>query len=149
LKSVNSERMVPIKEFFTGPGETVRKADELLVEIHIPVPAGGTSFFKLGRRKALTLSVANTSVHLIMDGKQCKEARICLGAMAPTPLRCLKAEAFIQGKDVDQKVISDCATEAVAESNPIDDQRATAWYRQKAAKALVTHALSQAAGIEY
>ena len=67
--------------------------------------------------------------------------------MAPTPLRCLKAEAFIQGKDVDGQVISDCAVEAVAESNPIDDQRATAWYRQKAAKALVERALTQAAGV--
>jgi CO/xanthine dehydrogenase FAD-binding subunit len=149
LKSSDAERMVPIKDFFTGPGETVRKANELLVEIHIPVPAGQTSFFKLGRRKALTLSVANASVHLVMDGKQCKDARICLGAMAPTPLRCLKAEAFIQGKDVDGNVISDCAAEAVAESNPIDDQRATAWYRQKAAKALVARALAQAAGVQY
>lgn len=149
LKSSDSERMVPVKDFFTGPGQTVRKANELLTEIHIPVPAGGTSFFKLGRRKALTLSVVNTGVQLIMDGKQCKEARICLGAMAPTPLRCVKAEAFIQGKDVDGKVLSDCAAEAVAESTPIDDQRATAWYRQKAGKALVTRALAQAAGIEY
>ena len=149
LKSSDSERTVPIQDFFTGPGKSVRKANELLIEIRIPVPAGQTSFFKLGRRKAMTLSVANTCVHLVMDGKQCKNARISLGAMAPTPLRCVKAEAFIQGKDVDAKVISDCAAEAVAESNPIDDQRATAWYRQKAGKALVARALAQAAGVEY
>ena len=149
LKSSDSERTVPIQDFFTGPGKSVRKANELLTEIRIPVPAGQTSFFKLGRRKAMTLSVANTCVHLVMDGKQCKNARISLGAMAPTPLRCVKAEAFIQGKNVDVKVISDCAAEAIAESNPIDDQRATAWYRQKAGKALVARALAQAAGVEY
>ena len=149
LKSSDSERTVHIQDFFTGPGKSVRKANELLIEIRIPVPAGQTSFFKLGRRKAMTLSVANTCVHLVMDGKQCKNARISLGAMAPTPLRCVKAEAFIQGKNVDVKVISDCAAEAVAESNPIDDQRATAWYRQKAGKALVARALAQAAGVEY
>ena len=149
LKSSDSERTVHIQDFFTGPGKSVRKANELLIEIRIPVPAGQTSFFKLGRRKAMTLSVANTCVHLVMDGNQCKNARISLGAMAPTPLRCVKAEAFIQGKDVDAKVISDCAAEAVAESNPIDDQRATAWYRQKAGKALVARALAQAAGVEY
>jgi carbon-monoxide dehydrogenase medium subunit len=149
LKSSDSERTVPIRNFFIGPGKSVRKENELLTEIHIPVPAGQTSFLKLGRRKALTLSVANTCVHLIMDGKQCRTAKISLGAMAPTPLRCLRAEAFIQGKHVDGKVISDCAAEAVAESNPIDDQRATAWYRQKAGKALVARALAQAAGVEY
>ncbi|MEE9610787.1 MAG: xanthine dehydrogenase family protein subunit M [Desulfatiglandales bacterium] len=147
LKSEKGDRVVAIKDFFTGPGETVRKPSELLTEISIPVPKGKTSFLKLGRRKALTLSVANTGVHLIMDGNRCEDARISLGAMAPTPLRCTRAEELIKGKAVDATLISECAAEAVNESSPIDDQRATAWYRKKAGKALVARALAKAAGI--
>ena len=147
LKSEKEDRVVAIKDFFTGPGQTVRKPTELLTEISIPIPKGKTSFLKLGRRKALTLSVANTGVHLIMDGNRCEDARISLGAMAPTPLRCTKAEELIKGKAVDATVISECAAEAVNESSPIDDQRATAWYRKKAGKALVARALAKAAGI--
>jgi carbon-monoxide dehydrogenase medium subunit len=147
LKSEKGDRVVAIKDFFTGPGETVRKPSELLTDISIPVPKGKTSFLKLGRRKALTLSVANTGVHLIMDGNKCEDARISLGAMAPTPLRCTRAEELIKGKAVDATVISECAAEAVNESSPIDDQRATAWYRKKAGKALVARALAKAAGI--
>ena len=147
LKSEKEDRVVAIKDFFTGPGQTVRKPTELLTEISIPIPKGKTSFLKLGRRKALTLSVANTGVHLIMDGNRCEDARISLGAMAPTPLRCPKAEELIKGKAVDATVISECAAEAVNESSPIDDQRATAWYRKKAGKALVARALAKAAGI--
>ncbi len=147
LKSEKEDRVVAIKDFFTGPGQTVRKPTELLTEISIPIPKGKTSFLKLGRRKALTLSVANTGVHLIMDGNRCEDARISLGAMAPTPLRCTRAEELIKGKAVDATLISECAAEAVNESSPIDDQRATAWYRKKAGKALVARALAKAAGI--
>ena len=147
LASAKGNRTVPISEFFTGPGETVRNPDELLQEIRVPVAAGNTAFLKLGRRKALTISVANTAVYLKMDGKKCGEARIALGAMAPTLLRCSKAEEMIKGKTLDTTAIGECAAQAVAESAPIDDQRGTAWYRMRAGEALVGRALAQAAGI--
>jgi len=148
VANAKGRRVVAIKDFFTGPGETVLKPDELLSEIHVPIPKGRTVFLKLGRRKAMTLSVANVAVHLVMDGKTCRNARIGLGSMAPTPLRCIKAEGLMEGKALDKTSIAECAARAVAECDPIDDQRATAWYRKKAAKALVARALAQAAGVE-
>jgi xanthine dehydrogenase FAD-binding subunit len=154
LKSANGERVVPINEFFTGPGETVLKPDELLVEIHISPVRGKTAFLKLGRRRAMTLSVVNVAVRLEMAKKRpgtfrtCNEARIALGAMAPTPLRCTKAEKMLKGKVLDKESMDECAAEAIAETSPVDDQRATAWYRKKAGAALVARALSQAAGIK-
>ncbi len=45
-------------------------------------------------------------------------------------------------------LIAQCATEAMAASKPIDDQRATAWYRKQAGTVLVARALAQAAGVE-
>ena len=148
LTGAGGERTVAIGDFFTGPGETVLKPDELIKEIIIPPYKGRTAFLKLGRRKAMTLSVVNAAVRLDMAEKKCTEARIAMGAMAPTPIRCLKAEEMINGKTLDETLISKCAAEAVAESNPIDDQRATAWYRRKAGATLVARALRKAAGIE-
>lgn len=148
LTGAGGKRTVAIKDFFTGSGETVLEPNELVTEIRIPPIKGKTVFLKLGRRKAMTLSVVNVAVHLHMAKKTCTEARIALGAMAPTPLRCLKAEEMLKDKVLDEALISNCAAEAVAESNPIDDQRATAWYRRKAGTALVAQALRQAAGIE-
>ena len=87
-------------------------------------------------------------VRLEMDGKVCKAARIALGSMAPTPLRCVKAEEMLVGKAVDAALVAQCAAAAVGESSPIDDVRATAWYRRKAGTALVAQALAQAAGLE-
>jgi len=102
----------------------------------------------LGRRKAMTLSVVNVAVRLDMTGKKCREARIAIGSVAPTPLRCIKAEEMLKGKVLDRALIAQCATEAMAESRPVDDQRASAWYRKQAGTVLVARALAQAAGIK-
>lgn len=146
LASVRGERAVPIKDFFTGPGETVRAADELIVEVQVPMLPGKAVFEKLGRRKAQVCSIVSAAVRLEMDGGVCKDARIVLGSMAPTPIRCSKAEAMLKGKALDAGLIAECAAQAIAESNPIDDQRATAWYRRQAGTALVGRALTRAAG---
>lgn len=147
LVSAGGERVVPVKDFFTGPQQTVRKPDELIVEIRVPLQAGKAAFQKLGRRKAQTCALASATARLEMDGKVCKDARIVLGSMAPTPIRCIKAEGMITGKELDEGLIAKCAAEAIAESSPIDDQRATAWYRKQAGKALVARAVAQAAGV--
>lgn len=148
LASTQGERIVPIAEFFTGPGQTVRKPNELIVELRVPLKGGATAYEKLGLRKAQTCSTASVALRLELDGGVCKDARIVMGSMAPTPLRCTKAEALLQGKKVDAALVEQAAAEAVGQTSPIDDQRATAWYRQKAGKALVARALAQAAGIQ-
>ena len=74
--------------------------------------------------------------------------KMVLGSMAPKPLRCVKAEALLVGKPVDAKLVAAAAAMAVGESSPIDDVRATAWYRQKAGTALMARALAKAAGLE-
>jgi CO/xanthine dehydrogenase FAD-binding subunit len=148
LQSASGQRVVALKDFFTGPGKSVMNPDELLIEVQVPLPVGSTAFQKLGRRKAMTLSVVNTGVKLSMEGKLCQGACISLGAMAPTPLRCTAAEELITGKELDAALIAQCAAAAVAAGSPIDDQRASAWYRTKAGTALVARALAQAAGID-
>lgn len=147
LVSAEGKRAVPVKDFFTGPQKTVRKPGELIVEIRVPLQAGKAVFEKLGLRKAQTCSLASAAARLEMDGKVCKAARIVLGSMAPTPIRCTKAEEMITGKELDEDLIARCAATAIGESSPIDDQRATAWYRKKAGTALVAKAVAKAAGV--
>jgi carbon-monoxide dehydrogenase medium subunit len=147
LVSQDGERVVPIAEFFTGPHETVRTPDELLTEVRIPAVDGQAAFIKLGRRKAHTLSVANAATRVVMDGARCADVRIAAGAVAPTPIRCVEAEDVIRGKDLTPELISESASQAVGECNPVDDERATAWYRRRVIKVLVERALKQASGV--
>jgi carbon-monoxide dehydrogenase medium subunit len=147
LRSNKGKRAVALKDFFRRPGQTVLRPGELIVEVSIPPPAGKTVFLKLGRRKAMTLSVVNVAVRLEMDGHKCKDARIAMGSVAPTPLRCPRAERLLKGQEVDKALIAQCSAEVMAACQPVDDQRATAWYRRQAGTVLVARALAQAAGL--
>lgn len=148
LASTEGKRVISVNDFFVGPGQTVLKSNELLMEIQVPPVSGKSVFLKLGRRKSMTLSVVNVAVRIDLEGGKCREARIALGSMAPTPIRCQNAEEMLIGKYIDKALIDQCADEAISACNPIDDQRATAWYRRKAGTALVNRALAQASGID-
>ena len=148
LVSQKKKRVVALKEFFKGPGQTLLQPGEMIKEISFPIPKGKTAFVKLGRRKALTLSVVNAAVRLEVNRKKCQEVRIALGSVAPIPLRCPKAEGLLTDQEVSRDLIEQCASEAMAASSPIDDQRASAWYRKKAGVAVVAKALAKAAGLE-
>ena len=148
LKSSTGERMVPLVDFFKGPGKTIIKPGELITEISIPLRRGKIVFLKLGRRKAMSLSVVNVAVRLEIRGGKCADARITVGGVAPTPLRCIAAEKLFRGEKIGPGLIRRCAKSAMAASRPVDDRRGSAWYRREAGTALIARALAMAGGIE-
>jgi CO/xanthine dehydrogenase FAD-binding subunit len=145
LRSEKETRMVALRDFFVGPGQTVIKPDELLTEISIRLPKGKSVFRKLGRRQSMSLSIVNAAVCLEMEGKICRKSRIALGSVAPTPIRCPEAEMMLANKEIGPELISKCAKEALVAAKPIDDQRAKAWYRIEAGTVLLRRALTEAA----
>ena len=58
-----------------------------------------------------------------------QDVKITLGAVAPTPIRARRAESFLCGKPVNDESIRKAAGEAVMESKPITDVRASRDYR--------------------
>lgn len=145
LVSKDGERVVAVEDFFTGPGETVLKSNELIQEVIVPVQENGASwaYRKLGKRRAQTLSVVSAAIYCPMDGGQCRGVRIALGAVAPTPMLASEASGLLEAKKLDDKLIEDAAKSAAGATNPIDDVRGTAWYRRRAAEALVKQLLGQ------
>jgi CO/xanthine dehydrogenase FAD-binding subunit len=57
--------------------------------------------------------------------------RLALGAVGPTPLRARRAEALLEGKALDAALAEAAARAAADEARPIDDVRASAWYRKE------------------
>ncbi len=147
LMSQKGTRVVALRDFFLGPGKTALHPDELLAEVAIPLPRGKGVFLKLGRRQAMSLSVVNVAVCLDMEGRICRKARVALGSVAPTPIRCPGAERMLLNREMDEELIGECAEEAMAVSKPVDDQRAKAWYRLQAGTVLLRRALLQAGGL--
>ena len=141
-------RVIALEKFFAGPKKNILQADEILVEIQVPVPAPrtGAHFLKKGRRNAMTLAVSNVAVlfSLAKDERTIDQARVALGAVAPVPLRAKQAEAILQGNAVSAALIDRAASSAADEIAPISDLRATAAYRREVSRVLVKRALEHA-----
>ncbi len=147
LVSPEGERVVALEEFFTGPGETVLKAGEILAEIQVPQqPANtGGAYLKLSRT-SVDLAVVGVGALVTLQGKGelCSEARIVLGAVAPTPLRAVKAEGVVKGKKIEDGLIEEVAGIASEEARPITDVRGSIYYRTEMVRVLTKRALRQA-----
>lgn len=147
LVGPKKERIVAVEEFFTGPGETVLKAGEILTEIQVPnQPAHtGGAYLRL-TRLSVDLAVVGVAALVTLEGKGglCKEARIALGAVAPTPIRAKKAEGVITGKKIEDGLIEEAAQIASEEARPITDVRGSAPYRTDIVRVLTKRAIGQA-----
>jgi CO/xanthine dehydrogenase FAD-binding subunit len=148
LLSEQGARRVPLDQFFSGVGRTVREPQELLVSIRCPLPAAAsaTAHRKLALRKASAISVVSAAAALTLDGHgRCAQARIALGAVAPTPIRAYEAEKALSGQPPTSEAIAEAARLAVEATSCIDDIRGCLAYRQRTAEVLVRRLLSEAA----
>lgn len=137
VKSAAATKTVAAEAFFVGPGKTILKPDEVLTEIVIPKGCGKASFRKLGRRKAETLSTVNAAAYVESKNGVCTAIRVAVGAVAPTVVRCGVVEEALLGKELTTENIEAAAKKVVETISPIDDIRASAWYRKKIAPVMV------------
>ena len=138
------QREIPIANFFRGANYMALNEDEVLLEIRIPrhPENTGSTFIKLRRQQtAIDMAVVNVAILLTCLQGRCEVARIALGAVAPIPLRALRAESVLAGKKLTERSVDEAAATAVEEVSPIGDIRATAAYRRKMVGILVRRAL--------
>jgi len=137
------ERRVAVEDFTTGPGRTVLERGELVVEFEVPAPAAHASdaYLRLIPRTEMDIAVVGAGVALTLDdGGTVTEARVALGAVAPTAIRVPDAEAALVGSRADDAALAAAAAAATAAASPIDDKRGTVAYRKKIAGVLTTRA---------
>ena len=145
----SGERTVPLEEFFIGPGRTILARDEIVVEISVPSPPPHTGkvYIKHGRRKAMELATVGVAVTLTLTHGLCQEARIVLGAVAPTPIRAAGSEDLLRGRYIDDQAVTEAARAAMATARPISDVRSSAEYRREMVGVLTARAIRQAADL--
>lgn len=142
--SNKGERIVPIEEFFVGPNENILEQNELLKEIQIPNVEDNMkgNYIKLSPRSKMEIAVVGVAALTSLKNNKFKEVRIALGAVAPTPIRAMKAESILKGEPVNEELIKKAAEMAARESKPIDDHRASAEYRKMMVEVLVKRAIN-------
>jgi carbon-monoxide dehydrogenase medium subunit len=148
LKSATTEREISVAEFFRGPGDTIIEPNELLVSIFVetPAPWSGGAYIKLGARKTLEISMVNVAVLLTLQGQQglIVDAKIALGAVAPTPVRAFAAEDYLIGRQPSAEVFREAGAIGVGMCEPITDHRGSMEYRCLMIETLTSRALNQA-----
>lgn len=146
LVSERGSRRVPIEDFITGVRETTCCRDELLAAVRWPVPSprSTSAFRKLALRKADAISVVSAAV-MVEPGEdgRCEQARIALGAVAPTPIRARAAEALLRGQPLTPDAIAEAARLAAEATCCVDDVRASAAYRKRVVAVLVRRLLEE------
>ena len=138
-------RRLPVDGFFTGPGRTQREAHELLTAVRVPLAPHGqvVRFYKTGTRPALDISTISIAFAARKDeAGRLHGVRLALGSVGPTPLRARRAEAMLEGAVLDAALAAQAASSAADEATPIDDVRATAWYRKELVRNMTRRVLA-------
>ncbi len=145
IKSLRGERTVDLDQFFIGPRKTVLGPDEMLFEIRLPAPSPNSRgvYLKLSPRHSMDLAVVGVAASGVLEGGVCKEIRIALGAVAPTPVRAPVAEGMLLGRKITPALIDEAAKNTVNQCTPIDDHRASQEYRCDMVYVLARRALTQ------
>ena len=115
---LNGERTIPVTEFFTDFFTTALRPDEILTEVRIPAPAAGSGGAYIsgtqGRRSLRSCVAAQVTI----DATASVYAGIGLTNVGPTPLKAHQAEAWLQGKRLDQDSIAQAAQLAAEAARP-------------------------------
>jgi CO/xanthine dehydrogenase FAD-binding subunit len=143
LASMRGRRRLPLGEFIIGSRRTMIAPDEIMSAILVPqpVPTARSSFFKLGARRYLVISIAMIAALLdVLDGTV-REARIAVGSCSAVAKRLFDAERKLIGKAA-RPGLGDAVSESdLASLTPIDDVRGTAEFRRDAALCLLRRSL--------
>jgi xanthine dehydrogenase iron-sulfur cluster and FAD-binding subunit A len=143
LRSLNSERLVPLNDFYTGVRKTVMRPDEMLVDITFPATQANQrgTFLKFALRRAQAISLVNVAVILTFERGMVTKASITMGAVAPIIIHAADAEKFLVGKNLDDKVIEQAAELVAGACRPISDLRSSAAYRKSMVKVITRRGL--------
>ena len=166
LQGPEGSREVPVTEFYTGPGRTVRKRDEVLIAILVkPEDYIGYSgcYIKYGKRRSMEIATLGCCVRVKLEaagaeqegeagspalpgaGFRLADVRIGYGVAAPTPIRCRKTEQMLKGMAADDPAIYDIiATHVEEEVHPRSSWRASKEFRVQLIREMAKRALEQA-----
>ena len=140
LRSASGTRQLRLEDFFISYGKQDRNRDEFVESIFVPYPADEADFavYKVTKRRDEDITAVLGAFYLTLDGNNdVHDIRIAFGGMAGTPKRARSVEAELIGKPWTEATVEAARAAFDADFQPLTDWRATAEYRQLAAKNLL------------
>jgi carbon-monoxide dehydrogenase medium subunit len=139
----NGRRTAPVEAIVTGPGRTSLQKGEFVIEFHVPKPKPHQcdAYLRFIPRTEMDIAVVGCAVNVTLDGRGvCTDARVVLGAVAPTQVVCDEAAKALIGHKLDDATNAALDAAAGRACNPITDKRGTIEYRIKVAGVLARRA---------
>lgn len=147
LASKSGKRKLSLTEFIDGPYKTNLKPDEIMTSIKffMPEPGVGTSFMKVGRRKALAISRMSVAVMLRKDQTGIvNEFYLSTGSVTPKPTRLPEAERVLLNKEPTEDLINETAEKVAQIMIATSGYRWSTEYKEPVIKTMVIRAIKQA-----
>ena len=131
-------RAVPVEDIPAGPGKTALGRGDVVSAIILPPrgAAGGDAYQRFIPRTEMDIAVVGCAVNLVLDGDVISEARVALGAVAPTVVLVPEAAEVLVGSRWDNAARLGLDAAARAAARPISDKRGTAEFRTELAGVL-------------
>lgn len=115
-----SKRTVNARNFFRVDEckTTILDDDEIVTEIHVPLPPGKSAFAKFALRKAIDFPIVNGAAMIAVSDGVVSAAHICLNAVYVIPYQATLAEQTLIGQPLDEASAQAVADAAVSNARP-------------------------------
>jgi carbon-monoxide dehydrogenase medium subunit len=141
----NGERKLAVENLFAGYYETVLEKNELIAEVHVPSQgAKKASYFKVTTGSADDWPALGVAAVIDGDGKAIKSCRLVASAATDKATRLKSAEALLNGKSVDDKLLQSAGEAALGDCEFIADVRGSVPYKRELMKVYVRRAIREA-----
>lgn len=148
IENKSGVRILPIKEFYLGPGKVALSQDELLTAILVSkedYEGYSGHYIKYAMRKAMDIATLSCVVLCKVKNKNILEdVRLAFGVAAPTPIRIPAAEKLVKGQAFSEELLNQFGKAALSEVNPRTSWRASKEFRLQLVEELSKRALKQA-----
>lgn len=144
IRSRGAFRRMALKDFILGPGQTCLQRGEVLSKIYLEKGLDHNihHFEKVGQRKALSIALVSLAAMLkISNSGIIEKARLSWGSVGPTIVTSTHVEETLIGKSLSLETLRKVKPLVHEAVNPIDDVRASAFYRRSVAGNLLLRLL--------
>lgn len=131
VAGLKGQRRIKVSELYSGYRKMVLTEDEIIVRIHIPLPAKSTllKLYKVSKRQHLDISSFTAAISMEKNGNKIANAQVAYGGVAAVVLKLAKTEEFLNGKPFNLDTFRQAGEVAVKEITPISDVRGSKDYR--------------------
>ncbi|MDP3147795.1 MAG: FAD binding domain-containing protein [Ignavibacteria bacterium] len=132
LNEKDNERVVPLKNFYTGYKQFDKKENEIITSTSFKLPETNSHFNyeKVSKRTFLDIASVNASIYLEEENLQIKNVHLSAGGVAPYPLYLSKTKEFLLKKTISPQLLKQAAEIIEEEISPISDARGSAEYKR-------------------